>query len=162
MTCGCYSKTNSDILLGKVCGECPGVSKSCRFSCLSGKQLCFVSWRSPFQHTAQFLPPKAPGQCCLSPASVRPEMLNVTWLWLSAASGGWRFTLIHDGLRAVLLSLSISSAFSPCIWTIIMSCSAYQRPCACSKAELCLGHMTQCPDFSHQKKRNYVSVKMKA
>lgn len=26
--------------------------------CLSGKQFCFVSWRSPFQHTAQVLPPQ--------------------------------------------------------------------------------------------------------
>lgn len=158
MTCSCYSKTNFDILLGKVCGECAGISKFCRFSCLFGVGSSFVLFcDTPYFSTRHnSCLHEAPGQCCLSPASVLSEMLNVTWLWQNADSGGWRFTLIHAGLRIVLLSLSISSAFSPCMWTVIMSGSAYKRPCTHSTAELCLGRMDPVPKSLPPKKREII------
>lgn len=140
MTCSCYSKPNFDILLGKVCWECPGISKYCWFSCLfewKAVLFCFMTFPVPAYCTGP-----APLQYCLSPHSALSEMLNLAWLCLNAASvrDGWRFTLIRAGPK-IVLSLTKSSIFSQCMWTATMNGSCHQRPCPCTKVELFCGHM---------------------
>jgi len=126
MACSCYSKPNFDILLGKVCWECPGISNSCHFSCLFKWEevlFCFVTC---FQHTAQVLPLQGSTQVLPLPSSL-PEPLNFSWLWLNAVSSrdGWRFTLIHVQPKVFLLSLAKCPAFSQCTWTATTSAAQF-------------------------------------
>lgn len=144
MTHSCYSKTNLDILWVKSVGSVQAFQDPVVFLvCLSGKQFCFVLWRSPFQHTVQFLPPQGP-KPALPFSSFRALKNAECHLAVAkAASGGWRFILIHARLRR---SSSVT-IYKLCMWTIIMSGSAHLTPCTCSKAELCLGHMDPVPRF---------------
>lgn len=159
MTHSCYSKTNLDILWVKSVGSVQAFQDPVVFLvCLSGKQFCFVLWRSPFQHTVQFLPPQGP-RPALPFSSFRAFKNAECHLTVAkAASGGWRFILIHARLRTALLSLSISSACEPSSWVVLLT----WHPVHVQRQSFAWGIWTQCPDFNHEQKASFVSIKMKA
>lgn len=165
MTCSCYSKPNFAILLGKVCWECPGVSKSCRFSCLfewEAVLFCFMTFPIPAY--------------CAGPASVRhrsstaflhPHLSQKRWIWPGCVYMQCQgLVKVHTDSCWIQNSSSVAN-WKPCFFSVHVNSHHewFLSPETLSTHKGRALLRVYGPDVqlsTTEKKRNYDGVKMRA
>lgn len=127
--------------------------------CLSGKQFCFVSWRSPFQYTAQVLPPQ--GTTPVLRFSTFSALRNAEYRLALAKCSQW-WAKVHTVSCWTQNSSSVT-IYRLCFFSLHVNrhnewfCSpeTTRDQCFCSQRQSFAWSMwTQRPDFNHQKKGN--------